>query len=916
MARTIIFDPTPSVTAQVNPIPQTASSEAFGAGIARAATNLGAAISGFGEVRAQREQQKQDFLAQQKFMQFETGVQSDVDALERSMDPTGNGFSKNALTTYDKRAQEFLGSLPQGLREEYSQRVKTYGMQRAVSWAKREREQWDTYQTTETNTMLDQLATGITQYGADTVEGYLKQGEGIINSTSLPETKKAELVKAWKEKAEVSALLSMSPEQRKKALEGVFEMDQAQGPTPSSARLSHQIYTRGQQTSTYLQQRHGLSPIAAAAVAGHGIQESGLRASGAVGDKGTAFGIFQWRGDRLDNLKRFAAENGSDWKDFNTQLDFAAWEGEHGDAGARRAWKELQSAATLDEAVAAWMHFERPAGYTSDNPRGGHGYENRLAAARRIAGGEAGGPAINTRRQVEAPDARFADVPLETRLKLINQANNEIETATNQRKIETRAMIEIAADNAPTAIQNSGEYSGRQPSMEDFMDAYGPDQGEQKYRQYEAAVETSRQVFDMRMMPTADIEAMIEDSKPTATGEAAALENQQYQTLSKAAEATIKARNADPAGYVRQVFPDVAKAWENANQPGGYQAALALTAAAQQQLGIQNLKLLPDQLADNAVAKVKDETLSAGERVAPAMQAIFTTSDPVQRKAIFDQLVKAGLPETMEGVVRTFERGDQGAARRLMEAAMVDPAKLPGGLPSGTKPSDIDEEIQSQLMDDGQLGDIFYGLTEGSTDNMLAAQRDAKLLFNAVNLRVRRGESMDDAVTNAAKDLYGDVKVVTGNWDVNAKLLLPADQDEGAVLDGLAAELPNVREVLAKQLVPPANIATATGAQAILDATKENYIENVLSEGYFRSAGNGYVFFNPYTGAAVSDATGKPLLITLPDVPAAQTGTAPEGTSTAPPQPTPQQTEQALPPQSGFSDQLEQENAERQGIFQ
>src|SRR5690606_985774 len=171
------------------------------------------------------------------------------------------------------------------------------------------------------------------------------------------------------------------------------------------------------------------------------------------------------------------------------------------------------------------------------------------------------------------------------------------------------------------------------------------------------------------------------------------------------------------------------------------------------------------------------------------------------------------------------------------------------------------EEIQSQLMDVGQIGDVYYGLSDGSAENFARAQRDQQLIQNAVRLRLRDGESLRDAVANVAKDLYGDVRVVNGNREVNARLLLPSDADAGQVLEGLKGTLPKVREALTASLVP-AGEAPVGEAAAVIEAATENYIINVMNEGYFRNAEGGYVFIDPYQGAAVSDAEGNPIIFT------------------------------------------------------
>lgn len=65
----------------------------------------------------------------------------------------------------------------------------------------------------------------------------------------------------------------------------------------------------------------GVKPNVAAGIVGNLYKESGLNPT-AVGDKGTAFGVAQWRGDRLSNLKNYASSKGKSHSDLTTQLDF------------------------------------------------------------------------------------------------------------------------------------------------------------------------------------------------------------------------------------------------------------------------------------------------------------------------------------------------------------------------------------------------------------------------------------------------------------------------------------------------------------------------------------------------------------------------------------------------------------------
>lgn len=81
--------------------------------------------------------------------------------------------------------------------------------------------------------------------------------------------------------------------------------------------------------------RQGYSPEASAGIVGNLVYESGLNTSaeGDIGYKGgSSFGIAQFRGDRLSNLKK---RYGNNWRDFNNQLDFVRHELEttHSKAG-------------------------------------------------------------------------------------------------------------------------------------------------------------------------------------------------------------------------------------------------------------------------------------------------------------------------------------------------------------------------------------------------------------------------------------------------------------------------------------------------------------------------------------------------------------------------------------------------------
>jgi len=169
-------------------------------------------------------------------------------------------------------------------------------------------------------------------------------------------------------------------------------------PQPSPVKMGPDLVAAGTPLVNYLTAQHGFSPLAAATVAGNLYQESGFN-PGVSGDGGTAFGLAQWRLERQDKLKAFAASQQKPVTDPQVQLDYLVTEMKGGDMGAQRAYAMLQQAKTPEQANAAMMHFFRPQGYTPANPTGGLAYGQRVANTRALL--PQGGPS----------DATYAPVP-------------------------------------------------------------------------------------------------------------------------------------------------------------------------------------------------------------------------------------------------------------------------------------------------------------------------------------------------------------------------------------------------------------------------------------------------------------------------------------------------------------------------
>lgn len=125
----------------------------------------------------------------------------------------------------------------------------------------------------------------------------------------------------------------------------------------------------------------GLPPHQAAALAANSAHE-GPGGSTQLGDNGTAFGRFQWRGERQQGLKDYAKANNLDPTADQTQWDYALHEMQTTEKGPGQ---QFLTSTTPQEANDAMMNFLRPAGQ-ENGPRGVPSYNSRLQMAQQLQG--------------------------------------------------------------------------------------------------------------------------------------------------------------------------------------------------------------------------------------------------------------------------------------------------------------------------------------------------------------------------------------------------------------------------------------------------------------------------------------------------------------------------------------------------
>jgi len=141
-----------------------------------------------------------------------------------------------------------------------------------------------------------------------------------------------------------------------------------------------QAKAEAQKKIQYLVNSHGIPSDLAATMVGNLYQESGFNPN-AVHDGGTGYGMGGWRNERRAALLQEAQARGEDPSNPTTQLDFYANEFK-----TRPEYQQALQAQTPEARQAAMMAYFRPAGYTPQNPQGGHGFANRVQYAQQFSG--------------------------------------------------------------------------------------------------------------------------------------------------------------------------------------------------------------------------------------------------------------------------------------------------------------------------------------------------------------------------------------------------------------------------------------------------------------------------------------------------------------------------------------------------
>lgn len=345
------------------------------------------------------------------------------DQIYGELDPATNQPQRPGL--FDQLFDKFLQRVPESQRQKWAAQRDTLRIKGSTRLAAVQYDKRVAYEAVEVGKAEDKFLNEILQADPEdktSFEQFKKAGADLISKMTDPlEREKAAY--NWEQKsakALAQAMINKDPSQ----VRALLGMQPKVKPAPLPANVSD----RASMAMRYYQSR-GYTREQAAGIVGNLVGESklntGARNPGDGADGTDSIGIGQWNGNRARALKRFAAANHADWRDFNVQLAFVDHELRTSESAAGNA---LKSARSVEEATAAFIGYERPSGWSAENPRGGHNYSGRLAFAKSAAGDGANfGDDI-------PPDPRLAGLSPDDRLTLANQADAAMADMMAQQK--------------------------------------------------------------------------------------------------------------------------------------------------------------------------------------------------------------------------------------------------------------------------------------------------------------------------------------------------------------------------------------------------------------------------------------------------------------------------------------------------
>jgi hypothetical protein len=763
MAKIPVYTATQDLDTAARSMPRVSVDTSAFSAIAQAGNALSQLGARYGELQARQEAFG---LRSQESAWLEQFAREDDEAV-RNIPVNGAGYTETRAKAFDERAQEFIGKLPDHARTEYSARIGQQRDRYLRQWAGTEAAQAGKYSISE----IEKFSTTARQSifnNPDDLDNQVREArERIMLAPGLTTDQRTQLFKQVDENFRAIAAQRIAGDNPgemarlmgvRLGVPGSTARGAPQDPSVKGwvERESKNWAPRAQRAAGILQAESGLPAVAIAGLLGNVVQESRLNTSarnkGDGRDGSDSIGIVQWNSSRATGLKKFAAEQGKDWTDFDTQVRYLVQEMK---TTERRTYDRLMNAKTVEEAAGIAVGFFRPAGWNSSDPSGSHGFKYRVANAQKIAGLDPTGPqsSMTTTNGGAGPalkaDPRFEALPFETRMKLVQDAQRN----ANAAMVTARASVENRARDAEAAFLSVGRFDAA-PTREEFVRAYGPEEGPKRADRLDDIKRLGDDIRSLQSMTQEEMRGAVAGYAPTL-GEGFRDQAGRQQAMQRAAAEVIKRREEDPAAEVARTSPAVQQAYDafqksfsgtTEDRRTAARAYAAVSLAEQDRLGIRDKTILPA----NVVEAMQADLLRAGkegqaQNVARRIQDMADSWGEHWPK-VFEQMAgKDGLPGYAL-VIGAMNRPDQRrAAEQLAEAIAVGKKPLEESLKKDDV-SGIRDEVETRMA----------GFAATLRDNPGSA-RTLQTFREGVHMLALSYARQGDTPSRAAQRAYADV---------------------------------------------------------------------------------------------------------------------------------------------------------------
>lgn len=382
--------------------------------------------------------------------------------------------------------------------------------------------------------------------------------------------------------------------------------------------------------------------------------------------------------------------------------------------------------------------------------------------------------------QGNKPGAITDYIAPDRRVDLLRQAENEVRIARDRAEAERKAsMVELRQslndqlrDNMVAAQMG---LPVNIPSKKVLQAAFGEAEGAARFDVATKAADLSANVATLNQLPTDQILAKVESYKPTQA-EGAADQAQLFGYMATSAQKVLKARAADPAGYIVQNAPKSQQAWAAFQADGSdanRNAYISAVKADAERLGMPSDDLLP-----NSYAKALTDEI-ANPASAEKMADVIETER--ERWGEAWPQVHAQLAKDMPDMAAVIGSGvSRSAAVILASTAKLKESDLKSMLPPSVKWADVEDNVKSAF------DDVRRSFPAEGARTYQAIEESAKRL--AVSY-MQAGDSRSGAVKRAYKELVTDNYGIGEVKDVT--FLVPRQYDTEAIEDQAAYMLAN-----------------------------------------------------------------------------------------------------------------------------